>query len=288
MMTTIQPARLAFHKMEGAGNDFVLLDLRDQSIDITAALAQRLADRHRGVGCDQLLVLRDDAGSGSVARYDIRNADGSAAGQCGNGARCIGLYLFRQGEVDDGQPFQLDSPSGPVRLRRCADGEFEVDMGEPAFAPADVPLRLVPEEHVYRVASEWGPVAFGAVSMGNPHALIEVPDIDSAPLSSVGEFIGRHPAFPDGCNVGFAQVLDAGAIRLRVLERGAGETLACGSGACAAVALLRRAGRVHEAVRVFLPGGVLVIKWSGPGGRIVMKGPATHVFEGSLTMSENA
>ena len=270
-----------FHKMQGAGNDFILLDWRAADHDISAQQTQHLADRHHGVGCDQLLILRPDPGPGSVARYEIRNADGSAAGQCGNGARCIGLYLFRLGEVGD-QPFQLDSPAGPIRLQRCADGEFDVDLGAPDFLARNIPLALDPTDGTYSLDSAWGPVHFGAVSMGNPHALIEVDDIAAAAVATLGPLVGQHAVFPLGCNVGFAQVVDDGNIRLRVFERGAGETLACGSGACAAVAILRRAGRVADQVNVFLPGGRLVIKWDGPGGRIRMKGPADYVFRGVL------
>jgi diaminopimelate epimerase len=273
--------------MHGAGNDFVLLDLRAQSVEPDDALCTRLAHRRLGIGCDQILLLYPPRLPGSVARYEIRNADGSAAGQCGNGARCIALYLVMNGE-SDAASLVLESPAGPVRIGRCADGEFEADMGEPAFAAELVPISIKPRDDRneldrYELDTEWGTVTFGAASMGNPHALVTVEDVASAPVESLGAFISRHGIFPEGCNAGFAEVLDRGNLRLRVYERGAGETLACGSGACAAMAILRRENRVNEVVNVYLPGGHLVIKWPGIGSSIRMKGPAVHVFSGTFT-----
>jgi len=278
----IFPTGLVFHKMHGAGNDFVLVDLREQELELDAACASRLADRHLGIGCDQLLILRPPRQNGTQLRYEIRNADGSPAGQCGNGARCIALYLAMQGEADRGT-LVLESPSGVVRIDRCADGEFEVDMGAPAFNPEKVPISLPPQDGGYRLDSPWGPLRFEAASMGNPHAVLEVDDIDQAPVETVGPFLSQHEVFTEGCNVGFAQVVDRSHIRLRVFERGAGETLACGSGACAAVAVLRHRNRLNDVVNVFLPGGHLVIKWPGAGNNLSMKGPASHVFSGTVS-----
>jgi len=273
---------LEFHKMQGAGNDFVLLDLRKKNVEVDSGLASKLADRRLGIGFDQMLLLLPPRSEAALARYEIRNTDGSPAGQCGNGARCIALYLALQGEVGD-EVFTLDSPSGPVSFRRCPDGEFEVDMGQPAFEPDLVPIRITPRERGYRLESPWGPLEFGAASMGNPHAVLEVGDVDSAPLETLGPFLSTHEVFPEGCNTGFVQVMDRGRIKLRVHERGVGETLACGSGACAAVAVLRRAGRVEDTVDVFLPGGHLVVKWPGTGSGVLMKGPAEYVFRGIVT-----
>jgi len=273
---------LSFHKMHGAGNDFVLLDLRDREVHLDAAAASFLADRHLGVGCDQILLLRPPRLHDAILRYEILNADGSTAGQCGNGARCIALYLAMSDETD-GKSMILESPSGMVRIERCPDGEFEVDMGIPAFDPARVPVSLRPRENRYRLDSPWGPLEFGAVSMGNPHALVEVSDIRRAALQNEGAFLSTHEVFTEGCNAGFAQVVDRENVHLRVFERGAGETLACGSGACAAVAVLRQWGRVGDAVNVFLPGGHLVIKWPGIGSQLLMKGPASHVFRGTVS-----
>ncbi|MEJ8567266.1 diaminopimelate epimerase [Elongatibacter sediminis] len=277
-------AELRFDKMHGAGNDFVVLDLRAVERDIDAGTARHLADRRRGVGCDQLLIVRRPQAANSLARYEIRNADGSAAGQCGNGARCIALYLAMRGETP-GDPFILESPAGPVETVRCADGEFEIDMGEPVFEPERIPLALEATGTRYRIDSPWGELAFDAASMGNPHALIQVEDIEQAPLETTGAWLGRNPVFPEGCNVGFTQIIDRQNIRLRVFERGAGETPACGSGACAAVAMLRRKNLVDDTVNVFLPGGHLVIKWR-ERDRVKMKGPAVHVFSGSLRWND--
>lgn len=272
---------IVFHKMHGAGNDFVLLDLREQDHPLDPKLAGLISDRHRGVGCDQILVLRKPAQPENVACYEIWNSDGSRALQCGNGARCIGLYLELNGDID-GEPFTLESPSGNIAIQQCADGQFEVNMGVPDFEPAKIPLSLVPDDGKYRLESPRGQLEFGAVSMGNPHALVLVDDIADIRIQEIGAFISTHESFPEGCNVGFAQVKNRGKIQLRVYERGAGETLACGSGACAAVAILGQWGRVDDIVDVLLPGGHLVIKWPGNHQPIKMKGPAKYVFRGTL------
>jgi diaminopimelate epimerase len=279
--TAKNPMSLDFHKMHGAGNDFVLIDARGRTFDLTPEHASRISDRHRGVGCDQILVLRDAGSPGALARYEIWNSDGSPASQCGNGARCIGLYLEMSGESNTAH-FTVESPSGNVAMRRCADGEFELGMGKPSFAIEDVPITLEPENGLYHLESPWGMLEFGAVSMGNPHALVLTRNIDNPEIPEIGSFISRHEVFPEGCNAGFAQLAGAGRISLRVVERGAGETLACGSGACAAVAILRRAGKVGDKVDVFLPGGHLVIKWPGNRESLTMKGPAEHVFRGTM------
>ena len=273
--------RFEFHKMHGAGNDFVLLDLRGQTVPVDAALATRLADRRLGVGCDQVLVLRHPENAGRAARYEILNADGSSAGQCGNGARCIALYLDLMHENPSGS-LVLESPSGDVAVERCADGEYQVDLGRPAFEPENVPINSTPYNGKYHLETPWGAVSFAAASMGNPHALLEVENIAQAPLETLGYHLGQHEVFPRGCNVGFVEIVDRGTLHLRVCERGTGETQACGSGACAAVAMLRRDDRVNDTVNVFLPGGHLVIKWPGTGFPVTMKGPAVYVFRGTV------
>jgi diaminopimelate epimerase len=267
--------------MHGAGNDFVLLDLRDQDFELNPQRSALISDRHRGVGCDQILVLREAQDRENAARYEIWNSDGSPAGQCGNGARCIGLYLHVNGDVGDA-PFGLESPSGIIGLNPSADGEYEVEMGAPDFEAAAVPIGLVAQDGLYRLDSPWGELEFGAVSMGNPHALVLTDDIDDSRVPKKGAFVSTHQAFPDGCNAGFAEIVNRGRIRLRVVERGAGETLACGSGACAAVAILRQSRKVDEVVEVLLPGGQLVIKWPGDWQQLKMKGPAEYVFKGTL------
>ncbi len=270
-----------FHKMHGAGNDFVLFDLRHQEFSLDSRRAGMIADRRLGIGCDQILVLHRARDEGNAARYEIWNSDGSPAGQCGNGARCIGLYLRRNGDIGD-EDFELESPSGKIRLRSCPDGEFEVDMGVPQFEPSSVPTTLSPRDDVYQLDSPWGVLELGAASMGNPHALLIIKDINDSAVSEQGAWISTHPAFPEGCNAGFARLENRANIRLRVYERGAGETLACGSGACAAVAILRRSGKVDDVVNVLLPGGQLVIKWPEGRQQLTMKGPAEYIFKGKL------
>jgi diaminopimelate epimerase len=277
---------MRFTKMHGAGNDFVVLDLRDGLPAPDPAHCARIADRHAGVGCDQLLTVEPPRQDGSVASYRIWNADGSAAGQCGNGARCIAAWLVREGVAPAHGAFAIDSPGGTHRIERDADGGFVVDMGIPAFAQAAVPLSgFDAVQDLYAVDIEGRQLQFGAVSMGNPHAVIEVDDAASAAVAQLGPALQASGAFPQSVNVGFAQVLAPDRVRLRVFERGAGETLACGSGACAAVAVLARRGRIDAAhpVMVELPGGTLRIRYDQAGdGCIRMGGPAAFVFEGTL------
>jgi len=220
---------IKFHKMHGAGNDFVLLDLRGQDYPLDPRRAGKISDRRLGVGCDQVLLVHKPVRPENAAAYEIWNSDGSAAVQCGNGARCIGLYLELNGELD-ADTFSIESPSGDIGMKRCPDGQFEAIMGVPDFAPSNVPLKLAPEAGLYRLESPWGALEFGAVSMGNPHALVLIDDIDDSRIPEIGAFISSHDAFPEGCNAGFAQLDGRDRIRLRVYERGAGETLACGSG----------------------------------------------------------
>ena len=283
---------LRFTKMHGAGNDFVVLDLRDGRAAPDTELCRALADRHMGVGCDQILTIEAPRSAGAVASYQIWNADGSAAQQCGNGARCIAAWLVRDGIAPAQGGFAIDSPAGRHAVARDAQGRFEIDMGAPRFAPAEVPLAgyaREQDEYVLEVAlrqaqDERIQVRFGAVSMGNPHALIEVDDLDATPVERIGQALQAHPAFTESVNVGFAQVLAPDRIRLRVYERGAGETLACGSGACAAVAVLAKRGRIDPARRiaVSLPGGELQIHYDLAEGRIMMAGPVAFVFEGNM------
>jgi diaminopimelate epimerase len=275
---------MKFSKMHGAGNDFVVLDLRDGVAAPDAALCRALADRHTGVGCDQILTIEPPRSPGAVASYGIWNADGSPAQQCGNGARCVAAWLVRDGAVaGDAGTFLLDSPAGSHAVARLADERYAIAMGVPQFAPQSVPLVGYHEaQDSYALDLDGRSVRFGAVSMGNPHALVEVDDIATAPLQRVGSALQRDGAFPQSVNVGFAEVDARDRIRLRVYERGVGETLACGSGACAAAAILMRRGRVDRAVTVALPGGELQIQWPDDAASITMSGPATFVFEGEL------
>ena len=274
------PMTLPFTKMHGAGNDFVVLDLRNGAPLPEQSVLQRIADRHCGVGCDQIMVLQPARTPGSLAAYQVINGDGSLARQCGNGVRCLGAWLDRA--VGLPATAVLDGPTGPVSVRRLdAEAGFEVDLGAPDFTAAAIPLHLDadPDGH-YRLAIDGRPVRFGALSMGNPHALITVDDVARAPVA-LAAGLQAHPAFPEGCNVGFVQVLARDHLALRVIERGVGETLACGSGACAAHAWLRRTGRVDAVTRIDLPGGTLAAAWAGTGDVMRLRGPTTFVFEGT-------
>ena len=286
---------LRFTKMHGAGNDFVVLDLRNGQSPPDPATCARIADRHRGVGCDQLLTVEAPREAGSVASYRIWNADGSPSGQCGNGARCIAAWLVRDGAAPAEGVFAIDSPATTHRVVHDGDGGFVIDMGKPQFAPADIPLAgflQAQDDYVIQLAhgERIEHLRLGAVSMGNPHALIEVADVDAADVARIGPALQRHAAFPQSVNVGFAQVLSPSHLRLRVFERGVGETLACGSGACAAVAVLVARGRLDgdREVVVDLPGGRLRIRYDRVAGTISMGGPAAFVFEATMQEGSGA
>ena len=274
---------MRFTKMHGAGNDFVVLDLRDGRTPPDAAMCARIADRHRGVGCDQILTVEAPRSTDAVASYRIWNSDGSVAQQCGNGARCIAAWLVRDGAAPAQDGFAIDSPAGTHAVARDAQGGFAIDMGAPQFAPAAIPLHgLDAAQDEYEVDVDGIEIRFGAVSMGNPHAVIEVADADAADVVRIGTALQRHAAFPQSVNVGFAEVVSRDRIRLRVYERGAGETLACGSGACAAVVALVRRDRIDAGrdIEVALPGGSLRIRYDRVEGRVRMSGPTAFVFEG--------
>ena len=279
-------ATLRFSKMHGAGNDFVVLDLRGGRPSPTPALARALGDRHAGVGFDQLLTIEDPGQADAVARYRIWNADGSAAQQCGNGARCVAAWLQRDGAAAD-DAFVLEAPPGPVTVQALGAGRYVLALGRPGFAPAELPFLADAAQASYRLDVDGEPVEFGIASMGNPHAVIEVPDVAAADVARLGPGLQARAEFPEGVNVGFAQVLATDRIRLRVYERGAGETLACGSGACAAVAVLARRGRVGRHVFVELPGGTLEITWPGDDSPVTMAGPTAFVFEGDFLLEQN-
>lgn len=270
---------LRFSKMHGLGNDFVVVDCRAQPFGLGADAIRLLGDRHFGVGFDQLLTIEPARDPSCAFAYRVWNSDGGASGQCGNGLRCVTRWLERAGALVPG-PTRLQSPSGPVAVELLSGGRVRADMGEPRFAPADIPLLADAEADAYTIDVAGRGIVVGAVSMGNPHALVEVDDIANAPVEALGAQIEHAAAFPQGCNVGFAEIGSRGAIRLRVWERGVGETLACGSGACAAVAVLRRRAKLDAEVCVGLPGGELAIRWPGSGHGLWMSGPATFVFEG--------
>ena len=271
---------MRFSKMHGAGNDFVVLDLRDGQPAPDAHLASQLADRHFGVGCDQILTIEPPRSSTAVAAYRIWNADGSPSQQCGNGARCVAAWLVRDGAAQ-GQRFRMDSPLATHLVERLPEDRYAIAMGVPKFEPRMIPLAGFHDaQDLYVVALQDGDIGFGAVSMGNPHAVIEVEDVDTAAVAVLGPALQSSTAFPQSANIGFAQVVTRDHIRLRVHERGVGETLACGSGACAAAAVLMRRGRIDSNITVSLPGGDLQLQWPDDASEVIMSGPAAFVFEG--------
>jgi len=275
---------LHFFKMHGAGNDFVVLDLRESS-EPDPALCKLLADRHFGVGCDLILGVEPPISADAVASYRIWTGDGSASRQCGNGARCVASWVRRMGLANE-RSFVLDSPSGSHRVDVLPDGGIRVALGKPDFEPSSLPLSGFDRpQPLYEVEVDGASVVFAAVSMGNPHAVIEVADVNVAPIAELGGALQASDILPDTVNVGFVQVVSRSSVRLRVHEYGAGETLACGSGACAAAAALMRLERIDRAVRVSMRGGDLEVIWPDEDAEIEMTGPATLVFEGCLEAS---
>ena len=268
---------LRFTKMHGIGNDFVIIDCRSGQAAPESEKVQAMADRHFGVGFDQLLTIHPAHSSTAIASYDIHNADGSKALQCGNGARCVAAYLQRDGSADKNS-CKLDGPAGSITVR-LVKGEYAIAMGVPDFHVNSIGLNLQ-QATQYCVEYRRKLIHFAAVSMGNPHALISVTDVAMADVQSLGTILQKGRWFKNSVNVGFAQIVDKNNVRLRVFERGAGETLACGSGACAAAAILIRRNLVNRNVAVHLPGGTLHIHWPDADSSITMSGPASFVFEG--------
>ena len=272
--------KLRFTKMQGAGNDFVVIDAVTQAVDMTPALARRIADRHFGVGCDQILLVERPSSPAADFRYRIFNADGGEVEQCGNGVRCLARYLAPR----LGSTLKLVSPAGTVAARVESAERVSVDLGVPDFRPAALPFEVAEERDRYRLEVAGRSVEFGAVSMGNPHAVIAVDSVAAAPVELIGPALQQHPSFPRSVNVGFMQRIDERRVRLRVYERGVGETLACGTGAAAAVAIGRRWGLLAERVAVELPGGTLEVNWRGPGSPLWQTGPTTAVYEGYIEL----
>jgi len=271
---------LSFTKMQGVGNDFIVFDAPADADLPDAATFRRLADRRTGIGFDQALVLQPARQPGTDVFYRIFNADGSEVEQCGNGARCIArLVSGRHSRKDQ---LRMDSLGGLVNARIRDDGLVSADMGVPDFTPASLPFVAASEASTYALEVNGDLLEIGAVSMGNPHAVLRVASVAAAPVDSVGPAVENHPRFPRRVNVGFMEVVDAGHIRLRVFERGVGETQACGTGACGAVAVGRLWGLLGSSVRVDLPGGRLDVEWAGPGQPLWLTGPAEKVFEGRI------
>ncbi|MGL1834047.1 diaminopimelate epimerase [Rhodocyclaceae bacterium SMB388] len=277
--------RMRFTKMHGLGNDFVVIDAVRQSVSLTREQVRAIADRHFGVGCDQLLVVEPTSTPGVDFRYRIFNSDGSEVEQCGNGARCFVRFVREKG-LSDKDEIRVETASGIIAPRLQPDGLVTVDMGVPELEPARVPFASDSNAVVQALELDGDVrIAITAVSMGNPHAVQVVADVDTAPVEVMGPLIEQHPRFPARVNAGFMEVVDVHRIRLRVFERGAGETLACGTGACAAVVAGVLRGLLESPVSVETRGGVLKIDWTGPGTPVWMTGPAVTVFEGELDVA---
>ncbi|MFK4751694.1 diaminopimelate epimerase [Oceanobacter antarcticus] len=275
--------RVKFSKMQGLGNDFVVIDLVTQTGRIRPERVRELSDRHFGIGFDQMLIVERPTRPDVDFRYRIYNADGSEVENCGNGARCFARFVNEQ-MLTGKRDIRVETANGIIELHLTSDGQVVVDMGQPILTPADIPMlaeQFMPEYH--RHVPGIGDVRFGAVSMGNPHAVIRVNDVDSAPVHEWGPIIESCEYFPNRVNVGFMQVVNSHAIRLRVFERGSGETLACGTGACAAVVSGQLRGWLEPGVTVSLPGGQLNIDWDGKSS-VRMTGPAVTVYDGRVNL----
>lgn len=276
---------VSFSKMHGAGNDFVVFDGVSRSIQLTPEKIRRLADRHFGIGCDQVLLVERPTASGADFRYRIFNADGGEVEQCGNGARCF-VRFVRDKRLTAKDEIAVETLSGMIYPRLEVDGGVSVNMGVPRFEPAEVPFEAATRENVYDLEVDGRTVSVSVLSMGNPHAVQVVSDVDAAPVNTQGLQIERHPRFPRRVNAGYMQIVDRRHIRLRVYERGAGETLACGSGACAAAVAGRQRGLLDDKVEVKLSGGTLHVSWAGEGQPVWMTGPAITVFEGFIDLDK--
>lgn len=277
--------KLAFTKMHGAGNDFVVFDAISQKVDLQAAQIRRLADRHFGVGCDQVLLVERPTIAGVDFAYRIFNADGGEVEQCGNGARCFAVFVRDHG-LSDKTEIAVQTLAGIIHPRLEGDGRVTVNMGVPGFEPAEIPFDAKRRAKDYDLDVGGELINVRVVSMGNPHAVQVVPDVDRAPVSIQGPLIESHARFPRRVNAGFMQIVDRRHVRLRVYERGSGETLACGTGACAAVVSGRQQGELDEIVEVDLRGGTLKVRWAGEGEPVWMTGDATAVFDGTIDLEK--
>jgi len=271
--------KLQFTKMQGLGNDFVVIDGIAQPLALSPEQIRGIADRHFGVGCDQILVVESPTLPGVDLRYRIFNADGSEVEQCGNGARCFARFVRDRGLTAKDE-IVVETAGGVIRLVVGSDGQVTVNMGRPRLEPDDIPFIAAARAARYALSVDNLDLEIGAVSMGNPHAVLTVNAVDSAPVERLGPLVERHQRFPRRTNVGFMEVVGRAHLRLRVFERGVGETLACGTGACAAVVIARLQGLVDATVRVDLPGGSLRIHWDGEDEPVYMTGTAARVFEG--------
>ena len=277
--------RLEFTKMHGLGNDFLMLDLVSQRVRLDEELIRRLADRHFGVGFDQLLVVEPPHHPDVDFRYRIFNADGSEVSQCGNGARCFARFV-RDRRLTRKDTLRVETASGIITLQIDAQGWVTVNMGPPRLEPSQIPFIADAAALDYRIEVDGALYQIAAVSMGNPHAVLRVDDVDAAPVATLGPRLESHARFPERVNVGFMQVLNRQEIKLRVFERGSGETLACGTGACAAAVAAIRWNLVDRDITVHLPGGPLRIRWNNDNASVMMTGPTARVFEGVLRVND--
>lgn len=274
---------LSFIKMHGLGNDFVVFDAIHQKIDLTTQQIQSIADRHFGIGCDQVLLVESPRSLDTDFYYRIFNADGSEVEQCGNGARCFAKFVQATG-LSDKEILRVGTHSGKIHLRHEADGLVKVNMGTPKLEPALIPFEAEAQSKHYTIEVGSKPLKIAAISLGNPHAVLQVESVADAPVKKIGALLECHPRFPQRVNVGFMAIQDRSHIDLRVFERGTGETLACGSGACAAMVAGRMNGLLDEQVAVTLPGGTLMVSWAGGDAPVWMSGPAIQVFEGKIEL----
>lgn len=278
---------IRFSKMHGLGNDFMVVDGVTKPIELAKEAISDLAHRQFGIGFDQLLLVEPPASPELDFNYRIFNVDGGEVEHCGNGARCFAAFIYAQG-LSINNPLRVGTVNRTLTLHTLPNGEITVDMGVPETAPELLPLRALESAVTYSrqllVEGRELHVEFGAISMGNPHAVIKVSDLDNTAVKEIGEALGAHPDFPEGVNVGFMEIIDKANIRLRVFERGTGETLACGTGACAAVVSGQLRGLLSENVKVSLPGGQLNIQWKNLGTSVMMTGPASKVYEGTVEL----
>jgi len=283
---------IKFSKMHGLGNDFMVIDAIHQVVHLDAATIKRLADRHFGIGFDQLLLVEKNQQSDVDFRYRIFNGDGSEVEQCGNGARCFAQFVF-QNKLSDKNPLRVETHSGVISLLRTDNNQVRVDMGAPVFEAARIPFDIkaaqtqINEQQQVQLETPFGKLILSVLSMGNPHAVLQVNNVADCNIAEIGEYLQKHPVFPKSVNVGFMQVINRQRIRLRVFERGVGETLACGTGACAAFVAACKLGRVDRQATMQLAGGELSISWLSEQNAderqsVFMTGPATHVYDGEI------
>ncbi len=273
--------KLKFAKMHGLGNDFMVIDSINQSFTADPALVRAWADRRNGIGFDQMLIVEPPTTRQAAFRYRIFNADGSEVSQCGNGARCFARFV-RENELTDEDVIAVETNAGLLELQVIDESRVRVNMGVPQFDPATIPLATDRVQQQYTINHEGEDICFSALSIGNPHMVIQVENVDSAPVERLGPVLESHRFFPQRVNVGFMQIIDRGHFRLRVFERGVGETLACGSGACAAMAAAVKSGDLDNQARASLRGGDLNLEWQGDGKPVMMTGDTALVFEGQI------